>query len=29
VYWCSLCGSMSAEEAMFSMNVCKLCEAGL
>lgn len=29
VYWCSLCGCMFAEEAMFSMDVCRLCEAGL
>jgi hypothetical protein len=29
IYWCSLCGSMSPEEAMFAVDVCKLCEAGL
>jgi hypothetical protein len=28
-YWCSLCGCMFCEEAMFSVDVCKLCEAGL
>jgi hypothetical protein len=29
IYWCSLCGCMFGEEGMFSMDVCKLCEAGL
>lgn len=29
VFWCTLCGAMFAEEGMFSMDVCKLCEAGL
>jgi hypothetical protein len=29
VFWCALCGCMFPEEAMFSMDTCKLCEAGL
>jgi hypothetical protein len=29
IYWCSLCGCLFPEEAMFSMDVCRLCEAGL
>lgn len=29
IYWCSLCGCMFGEEGMFTVDVCKLCEAGL